>query len=255
MAQLISGPDSKTRSGSLDALAGALSKAQAKIRTASKDASNPHFQSRYADLASVWEACREALTSEGLSVVQMPCGDGDRVGLTTTLLHSSGQWMASTIFAGTERKGPQAVGSVLTYLRRYSLAACVGVSPGDETEDDGNAATNHDRAPAPSNDNGRRIAHAPRAPQGASEKLAQRNAEPSPAPGVPSQPSSSEPATRAQMRHYHKLREALNVTEDEGRERVSKVIGREIASMTDVTVDEMSRVITKMTEASGNGAA
>lgn len=244
LAALISGPDSKTRSGSLDALGAALSKAQSKIKTAAKDANNPHFGSQYANLASVWEACRDALTSEGLSVVQMPCGDGDRVGLTTTLLHSSGQWMASTIFAGTERKGPQAVGSVLTYLRRYSLAAAVGVAPDD---DDGEAASNHERAPAAANDNGRRIM--------TTTKLAPRNVEPPPTPPAPSQPSSSEPATRKQMRTYHDLRVALNVTEDEGRERVAALIGRAIESMTEVTVSEMSRVLTKMSEASGNGAA
>lgn len=229
------------RSPSLEHLATALAKAQAKIETASKDANNTHFGSRYADLASVWSACREALTSEGLSVVQLPCGEGERVGLTTMLLHASGQWMSSTIYATPDRKGPQAVGSVLTYLRRYSLAAAVGVAPDD---DDGEAAT--DRAPAPSNDNGRRIATQPRTASVQSSPGAQAA---SPAPS-----SSEKMASLQQMRKYHALRESMGVSEDEGRERVSKLLARAVTSMTDVTMPEMIRVLDKM-EAAQNGAA
>lgn len=234
---------SAQRSTGLNELAGALSRAQSKIRTASKDAANPHFNSKYADLASIWDACRDALTEQGLAVVQLPCGDGDHVGLTTTLLHASGQFMASTIYAMPERKGPQAVGSVLTYLRRYSLAAAVGVAPDD---DDAEAATARPEAPAPANDNGRRYASAPR--------LARPNAASPQAPSdVP--PSSSEATTRAQMRRYHQLRDAMNVPEDEGRERVSVLIGRKIESITDLTVAEMSRVLDKMAEAAGPAGA
>lgn len=232
------------RSLALNELGSALSKAQAKIKAANKDATNPHFSSKYADLASVWDACREALTEQGLSVVQLPCGSGDNIGLTTTLLHASGQWMASTIYAMPERKGPQAVGSVLTYLRRYALAAAVGVAPED---DDGEAASGGSapNAPGPANDNGRRFATAPR--------LARPNAAPPPAKDAP--PSSSEPTTRAQMRRYHMLRDAMNVPEDEGRERVSALVGRKVESITDLTVAEMSRVLDKMSAAAGTDGA
>lgn len=228
------------QSTSLGALAGALAKAQAKIKSATKDATNPHFGSRYADLASVWEACREALTEHGLAVVQLPVGEGDRVGLTTTLLHASGEWMSSTVYTTPERRGPQALGSVLTYLRRYSLAAMVGVAPDD---DDGNAAE-PERAPAPANDNGRRVA----------TKLATpKPADPPPAGTVP--PSSSEKmASVPQMRKYHALREGMGISEDEGRERVSRLLGRKVESITEITHAEMGRVIDKM-EAAGNGAA
>lgn len=122
-----------------DKLFAALAKAQAKIEGASKDKRNPAFNSKYADLASVWEACRSALTEQGLCVIQQPLSDGDRVGLKTTLGHSSGQWMASTVWTTPKDKTPQALGSCLTYLRRYSLAAAVGVTP--DEDDDGNAAS------------------------------------------------------------------------------------------------------------------
>lgn len=119
-------------------LAAALAKAQAAVRVAKRDADNPFFKSTYADLASVWEACREALTSNGLSVVQFP-GFADGVAtLDTILLHSSGQWLKATASAPISKQDPQGVGSALTYLRRYALAAVASVSPAD---DDGNAAS------------------------------------------------------------------------------------------------------------------
>lgn len=124
-------------SPAVEALAKALASAQAKIATAAKSAINPHFGKTYADLASVWDAIREPLTSNGLSVVQLPLTDGAKVGVSTTLLHASGQWMRSTLWLTPERPGPQAMGSCLTYGRRYALSAVAGVAPDD---DDGNAA-------------------------------------------------------------------------------------------------------------------
>jgi hypothetical protein len=125
-------------SNTLKELAGALAKAQTQVKGAKKDASNPFFKSNYADLASVWDACREALTSNGLSVVQFP-GYGNGVAtLETVLLHSSGEWMSATAGAPVGKQDAQGVGSVLTYLRRYALAAVASVSPED---DDGNAAS------------------------------------------------------------------------------------------------------------------
>ena len=122
----------------LNELAGALSKAQAMLRGAVKDSTNPHFKSRYADLASCWDACREALAANGLSVVQLPEGSGNVVEMTTRLMHSSGQWIeCSGCFTAT-KADPQGLGSCITYARRYQLCAIVGISPED---DDGNAAS------------------------------------------------------------------------------------------------------------------
>ncbi len=128
-------------------LAKALAVAQGKIAAASKSAINPHFNKSYADLASVWEACREPLTSNGLSVVQLPLTSGPLVGVSTTLLHASGQWMRSTLWMTPERPGPQAAGSCLTYARRYALSAVAGVAPDDD--DDGNGATGRAEGKAP----------------------------------------------------------------------------------------------------------
>lgn len=128
-----------THSDTINELAAALAKAQAAIKGAVKDSTNPHFKNDYADLASVWDACREPLTKQGLSVAQSAESNGDGgFGVTTMLLHTSGQWMSGTLFLRPMKDDPQGAGSALTYARRYALAAMVGVAPAD---DDGNAAS------------------------------------------------------------------------------------------------------------------
>ena len=127
-------------SESIALLAGALAKAQLQIEPASKNATNPHFRSHYADLASIWDACRGPLGANGLSIVQFPCdGEVGRIGLCTMIVHSSGEWMSETITVKALKEDPQFLGGVLTYLRRYSLAAVVGVTATED--DDGNAAS------------------------------------------------------------------------------------------------------------------
>jgi hypothetical protein len=127
-----------THSEQINEIAAALAKAQGQIEGAKKDSTNPHFKSSYADLSSVWDACRKALTTNGLSVVQGAESEDGRVGITTVLLHVSGQWMKSTLFMRPAKDDPQGVGSCLTYARRYALSAMVGVAPED---DDANAAS------------------------------------------------------------------------------------------------------------------
>ncbi|MES2347869.1 MAG: ERF family protein [Pseudomonadota bacterium] len=136
----------------LNELAAALAKAQAKIKGAVKDSDNPFFKSKYADLDAVWDVAREPLTSNGLSVVQFPGSDGDKVTLETVLLHSSGQWMtAPPLSVKPMKQDPQGVGSAVTYMRRYSLAAVAGIT---QVDDDGNTATKGRPAPADDNDRG-----------------------------------------------------------------------------------------------------
>lgn len=127
-------------SENIAALAAALSKAQAKIEGAKKDSANPAFKgAKYADLSSVWDACREALTSNGLSIAQMPgaCASG-QMEMTTMLMHSSGEWIRETLTIPLQKVDAQGYGSATTYARRYALSAMVGVAPDD---DDGNAAS------------------------------------------------------------------------------------------------------------------
>mgnify|MGYP001613216250 CR=1 FL=1 len=126
----------------INEIATALAKAQSEIKNASEDKTNPHFKSSYASLASVWDACRDAITKNGIAVVQLPFAENDSLFLTTMLTHSSGQWLKSIIPSGSTRDKPHVMGSNLTYSRRYALAAMVGVAPGDD--DDANAAQFND---------------------------------------------------------------------------------------------------------------
>ena len=139
----------------LNDLAGALAKAQGEMVGAVKDADNPFFKSRYADLASIWDACRGPLTKYGLSVIQTTELSADVI-VDTTLLHASGQWVRGRLQMTPVKHDPQGVGSCLTYARRYALAAMVGICPVD---DDGEAASGRgDKSKPP------RAEHPPAAP-------------------------------------------------------------------------------------------
>lgn len=123
-------------------LAKALSKAQGEVKGAIKDSVNPHFKSSYADLESVWDACRQALSSNGLAVTQFLESVGSESAITTTLMHTSGQWQRSTILMKPKSTDPQGVGSAITYYRRYALAAAIGIN---QTDDDGEASYNRQK--------------------------------------------------------------------------------------------------------------
>lgn len=128
------------QSDTIASLAAALAKAQATMEGAIKGRANPAFKgTKYADLSSVWEACREQLVTNGLSVVQFPGEMVDnRMQMTTQLCHESGEWMRATLSIPLSKVDAQGYGSAVTYARRYALAAVVGVCPED---DDGNAAS------------------------------------------------------------------------------------------------------------------
>jgi hypothetical protein len=127
------------KSESIAGLAAALAKAQGAMKGAVKDSANPFFKSKYADLASVVEAIRAAFSSNGLSYVQtVQSSELDEVRVETMILHSSGEWISCGVLAlPVSKNDAQGYGSALTYARRYSLSAAVGVAPED---DDGNAA-------------------------------------------------------------------------------------------------------------------
>jgi hypothetical protein len=126
------------RSGSIAKLATALAQAQGEMAGAAKDSTNPHFKSKYADLASVWDACRKPLSKHGLSILQPVSANGQHVTVTTILAHSSGEWISESLTMVAQQATPQAVGSTITYGRRYGLSSMVGIAPED---DDAEAAT------------------------------------------------------------------------------------------------------------------
>lgn len=128
----------------------ALAKAQGEIEGAAKGKDNPFFKSKYADLAAVWDACRGPLSKNGLCVIQQPFNRGQLVGLRTQMGHASGQWVACIATAQAKDLGPQAYGSVVTYLRRYALQAFAGVASEDDDGEKGEGR-NRDAKPPGAN--------------------------------------------------------------------------------------------------------
>lgn len=133
------------RSVELKELFTALSKAQAEMQTAGLTQKNPYFKSKYADLAEIVRASRPSLTKNGLSVIQqiLPNDDGQNI-MHTILCHSSGQWVESRMRIVPPKTDIQTLGSYITYLRRYSYAALVGMVACDE-DDDGEIAMIEER--------------------------------------------------------------------------------------------------------------
>jgi hypothetical protein len=139
------------KSDSIAALAAALAKAQAEIENAAKNAANPHFRSKYADLAEVLNTVRPVFAKHGIAVIQAPSYEGGIASVETMLTHASGEWLSNTCAAPVSKQDAQGVGSAITYLRRYSLAAFAGVA---QEDDDGNASVGQQprkpaAAPAP----------------------------------------------------------------------------------------------------------
>jgi hypothetical protein len=123
-------------SDTIDQLATALAIAQGQIEDATKSSKNDFYKSKYADLASVRAAVRQPFADNGLSVVQFPRTVPGGVEVETMLLHSSGEFMAETLFMPVKHE-PHPIGSGISYARRYALMSIANLAADD---DDGNAA-------------------------------------------------------------------------------------------------------------------
>lgn len=125
-------------SGEIAELATALAKAQGAMDSATKGNINPHFKSRYADLAAVRDAMREPFAANGLSVVQGLRTVQGGIEVETVLFHASGQSIRETLMVPVARMDAQGLGSGATYGRRYALMSMIGLASED---DDGNAVS------------------------------------------------------------------------------------------------------------------
>jgi hypothetical protein len=144
------------KSESITKLMTALVKAQSDIKVAKKDSSNPFFKSKYADLSAIIDAIKEPLNKHGLVFMQIVDMIGDATVVKTILAHESGEYIGGNVpvipvkekdkeTGVLKEVTPQAMGSAITYAKRYGLQAIVGV-PADE-DDDGNAASGKGSAP------------------------------------------------------------------------------------------------------------
>lgn len=123
------------KSQGLANLTKALIQVQRKVNGAKTNKVNPHLKNKYADLASVWDTCRDLLADNGLAVTHtFKDSASDSVTCVATLLHESGEFLTSSLTMKLVKSTPQEVGSAATYARRYTLAALVGIVIDDDDD-------------------------------------------------------------------------------------------------------------------------
>lgn len=118
----------------------ALNKLQGEIKGAKKDSKNSHFNSKYSDIESNWEAVRELIAKNGLFLAQTEelTEHEEQLVIVSTVLHVSGQWIEGDLRLPISRIDAQGKGSAFTYAKRYAMQGILGIAPIDD--DDGNAA-------------------------------------------------------------------------------------------------------------------
>ena len=120
------------------ALFAAIAQAQVEVENATKASMNPHFKNRYADLAEVLNTVRPVFARHGLAIIQSVSSDQQLVTVATTIAHKEGGYVTSSLSCASPTSKVQDLGSIVTYLRRYSVAAMTSIS---QEDDDGNAAS------------------------------------------------------------------------------------------------------------------
>lgn len=125
------------KSESIELITKALVKFQSEISGVEMNAINPFYKSKYADLITIIKTAKPILTKNGLAFTQLVNKDETGGVITTMLMHESGQWLAANTNYPINGK-PQEQGSAITYMRRYALAAILGIAA--DPDDDGEAA-------------------------------------------------------------------------------------------------------------------
>lgn len=133
------------KSESIIEISKALAKFQSSVKQPLKDADNPFFKSKYVPLENVVEAITEVAPKQGLSFVQWALNDDSgRVGVATMLMHESGEYLEfDPVFMNAEKNTPQGAGSLITYLKRYSLSAVFGIT--SDLDDDANESSGNNK--------------------------------------------------------------------------------------------------------------
>jgi len=133
------------RSESIANIAAALCKFQSECPAPKKIAENPHFKSKYSPLEEIISTIKPHLSKNGLSFFQSTTTEGENICVTTLILHTSGEFIESEpLKLPMGKVTAQGAGSAVTYARRYSLCAALGIAA--EDDDDGNAATEQPKA-------------------------------------------------------------------------------------------------------------
>lgn len=126
------------KSDSIASLSKALVLAQAEFKSVTMNSVNPFYKSKYADLGAVIETCKPILSKHGLAVSQLAEGEDGQAGVTTMLVHESGEYISTSLIVPISGGNiAQEAGKTITYLRRYGLAAILGLYADEDTDAEG----------------------------------------------------------------------------------------------------------------------
>ena len=130
-------------------ISGSLVKAIGEIPNPPKNAVNPHFKNRYADLASIIETVKPILLKNGLTVIQGSEADGNIVTVRTRIVHVSGEWIETSLTMTAAGSDPQKIGSAITYARRYSISSFLNIAADDDDDGEENRKKENQKNTAP----------------------------------------------------------------------------------------------------------
>lgn len=209
-------------SESVKNIAKSLAQFQAEVKNPVNTANNPFFKSKYAPLDEVLNTVRPILSKHGLSVLQFPSGDGQNIVVTTVVMHESGEWIESDpLTLRADKATAQGAGSAITYARRYSLSAVLGIS--SEDDDDGNYATQQTKQAGKAQNKTQQYPTNRQAKQGFNT------------------------ATENQIKAIYTIFKAIKIEDDAKiKEEVGNIVKRRISSMKDLTKKEASKVISTL---------
>jgi hypothetical protein len=138
------------KSESIASLSKALVLAQSEFPRVAFNSTNPYYNSNYADLGAVIETSKPILKLHGLAVSQLVEGAAGEVGITTLLIHESGEFISSCVTILVDGKNlAQEAGKSITYLRRYALAAILGLYADQDTDGEGSHKESQKPEPKP----------------------------------------------------------------------------------------------------------
>jgi hypothetical protein len=204
------------KSESIVKIASALVAFSGKVKSIEKDSTNPHFKSKYTSLDHMIDETKPLLHELGLAIMQFPGGDGEKITVRTMIIHSSGEWMETEpLTLKAVKTDPQGAGSAITYGRRYSYAAALSLSLGDD--DDGNASSTP-----------------PRTAQQPTQANIPPNTQSAPQTNLGAPPMVSE----AQVKYIGSLKSQKKVPDDEFRKLIAPK-----SSTKDLTVAEAKQLI------------
>jgi len=215
------------KSESITNLSVAMAKFQSEIKNPSNSAVNPHFKSKYAPLNEILNSVRPLLSKHGLAVMQFPSGNGENIIINTLLTHESGEWIeADPLTLKADKVTAQGAGSAITYGRRYSLSALLGIS--SEDDDDGNTASNGSGNGSNSNPS----------PPKTQQTTPQQNTSP-----TSGSQSNGDKASEAQIKAIYAMLNKKNLVEADVKEKYN------IVSMKDLSKKQASELIGQLQSA------